>query len=149
MSGAESVEITGQCACGAIRFAIASQARRAYQCHCSTCRKITGSAFSTSIMVPLAQFSWLAGEEQGLLYARDNGYKSRFCRHCGSTVPNRFRDYPLYSVPLGALDDTPEVAIVAQLYLGSKAGWEGAALQGKRFAAMPTLDEMMALLQLS
>ena len=141
------MEIDGQCSCGAVAFSISVATPRAHQCHCSICRKATGSAFTTTLMAPAEGFRWLRGEEVVVFHSKPNGYTLGFCSSCGSPVPNRFRDYPLYSVPVGSLDDPPEIPVVAQLYLGSRARWEGDELAGRRYEEMPGLDEMLELLR--
>ena len=141
-------EIHGQCLCGSVRFRFDVEELSAYQCHCSLCRKASGSAYSTTLMVPERCFVWISGREKISSYSKENGYRVDFCSGCGSPIPNRFRDLPLYSVPLGSVADAPEVKIVAQIYLGSKAEWEEGDLQGQKYNEMPALDKMLDLLQI-
>lgn len=136
----------GQCLCGAVGFAFSTPALRAYQCHCSVCRKASGSAYSTTLLAPENLFSWVRGTEYVLSYARNNGYRVNFCSTCGSPVPNKFRNFPLISVPVGSLDGTSDIEVVASIFLGSRAAWDTKRLQEKQFAEMPSLDEMLALL---
>ncbi len=142
------MELSGSCSCGAVKFRIGQRRLRAYQCHCSICRKATGSACSTTVIVPELLFAWRGGEEKIATYAKADGYKVSFCSNCGSPLPNRFRGYPLYSVPLGSLDGEPEVVMAVQLHLGSKAAWDSGGFEGEPCQAMPSLDEMLELLQL-
>lgn len=139
-------EIHGQCLCGTVRFKFDMEELAAYQCHCSLCRKASGSAYTTTLMVTERHFVWLSGWEKISSCSKESGYRVAFCSCCGSPVPNRFRDLPLYSVPLGSLDDAHEVKIVAQIFWGSKAEWEKADLQGKKYSEMPSLGEMLQLL---
>src|SRR5260370_6129732 len=37
--------LTGKCFCGAVHYAVADEFRYAMNCHCSNCRRTTGSAF--------------------------------------------------------------------------------------------------------
>lgn len=97
-------------------------------------------------MVPESEFEWISGKERLSSYSQNNGYKVNFCSNCGSPVPNMFRDFPLYSVPVGSLDGDHEIEIVVQIYLGSKANWESNCLDGKKYTEMPSLREMMAYL---
>lgn len=52
----------GQCLCKAVQFNIEADSIGIYQCHCSECRKITGSASNSSCIVPASQFYWVQGE---------------------------------------------------------------------------------------
>lgn len=135
--------VQGQCTCGAVKFSFEAEAIIAYQCHCSICRKVSGSAYTTTTMVPARDFVWREGEALVSTYRKQNGFTTGFCSHCGCSLPNRFRDYPLYSVPLGALDQSPEVTIAVQLFVASKAAWEVEPLTGERYPEMPSLDEML------
>ena len=46
--------LTGSCLCGAVRFEVEGDATELYQCHCSLCRKSTGSAAVTALLVAAA-----------------------------------------------------------------------------------------------
>lgn len=139
-------ELSGQCACGTVSFSLTVDVPVAYQCHCSICQKASGSAFSTTLMAPEQGFVWQQGRDKVASYSKDNGYTVNFCSCCGSPLPNKFRDFPLYSVPLGSLDNAPEISVAVQIYLGSKAEWDKPQLEGQQFDEMPALEEMLALL---
>ena len=136
----------GKCACGEVEFKFTANSPIAYQCYCSICRRATGSAFSTTILAPESNFIWLLGEEKISSYSKENGYKVNFCSNCGSPVPNRFRNYPLYSVPVGSLVDSDDIKIAVQIYLGSRASWDKDQIEGEQFATMPSLDEMFEMM---
>lgn len=71
----------GSCHCGAIRFEIeAPETIEADLCNCSICSK---SGF-LHLILPLSQFTLLAGEEDITTYTFNSGVaKHTFCRHCG------------------------------------------------------------------
>jgi hypothetical protein len=139
-------EVHGQCSCGAIGYKFSAKSLIAYQCHCSICRKATGSAFSTTLLVPERAFTWLRGEKGISSYAKENGYKVNFCSCCGSPVPNKFRDFSLLCVPVGSIDGAPHIDVAVQLYLGSRAQWDSDTLTGRQFHEMPRLDEVLEFL---
>lgn len=37
--------LTGRCYCGAVEYSVPDDFRYAANCHCSNCRRVTGSAF--------------------------------------------------------------------------------------------------------
>ena len=139
-------EIHGQCTCGAVEFKFSTEKLMAYQCHCSICRKATGSAFSTTLLAPESGFAWLCGEEKLSSYSRGSGYKVNFCSCCGNPVPNKFRNFPLFSVPAGILDNSNDIKVVVQIYLGSGAKWDKDRIEGQQFVETPTINEMLELL---
>ena len=50
-------QISGSCLCGAIKYTCAAQAVMVAACHCSHCRKQSGSAFSVNVATP--KLDWL------------------------------------------------------------------------------------------
>ena len=54
---------TGSCLCGSVKYEITGNMGMFQYCHCSRCRKITGSAHAANLFVSPADFHWLAGEE--------------------------------------------------------------------------------------
>ena len=138
--------LLGQCSCGSVGFSFSADSLLAYQCHCSICRKATGSAFSTTLMAPESSFVWTRGEERVSSYSKEGGYKVSFCSRCGSPVPNKFRNFPLYSVPAGSTDGQPDIRVVVKLHLDSRAQWDKDNFEGERFPKMPTLNEILKLL---
>ena len=100
-------------------------------------------------MVPENSFKWIHGEATISSYSKERGYMVNFCTRYGSPVPNRFRGYPLFSVPAGSLDGSPEIRVVVQINLGSKAEWDKECLDGQQCQEMPDINQMLELLHLS
>jgi hypothetical protein len=114
----------GSCLCGAIEFRVEDIYPKAYQCHCSLCRKQGGASSSLAIIVEARNFSWITGREHISSYVRPTGFRSDFCARCGSPVPNPLRTTAYFWVPAGLLDDLETLETGAHLYTGSKASWE-------------------------
>ena len=55
--------LEGSCLCGGVRFEVDLPFRRANHCHCSFCRKHSGTFGLTQGRVPREQFRWVEGEE--------------------------------------------------------------------------------------
>jgi hypothetical protein len=102
-------------------------------CHCSLCRKVSGVASNAVIVVPETDFEWLAGEDLRQVYTRTTGWKTTFCRACGSPVPQSIRGAAAYWVPAGLLDDDPGVAVGGHIFVGSKAAWDEIGGSAPRF----------------
>ena len=58
-----SSKITGSCLCRAVRYRFEGPIHVFQYCHCSRCRKFTGSAYASNIILDPEQFTWLGGEE--------------------------------------------------------------------------------------
>ena len=55
--------LTGSCLCGGVRYQIDGELGAVTNCHCSLCRKMSGSAFSSGSTIPTASFRFVAGED--------------------------------------------------------------------------------------
>ena len=82
----------GQCLCHRVAFEVDPPYPDIYQCHCSLCRQVSGAASNAAMIVPEHQFRWLKGETEIKQFATEAGFRSHFCRHCGSPLPNDSRE---------------------------------------------------------
>lgn len=114
----------GECLCGEIKFEIEGKLPNFYQCHCSLCRKATGSTSNTATFVKADSFHWVSGQAKISTFQKPTGYRNDFCSGCGSLVPNKLRDTDLMWVPAGLLNDETTSQISIHLHLSSSASWE-------------------------
>jgi len=83
--------------CGAVRFAVRGEPMVVGVCHCTECRKATGSAYLLYVSWPRDAFT-VSGQ------ARE--FKGRsFCTVCGSRVFHLSAEKA--AIMLGALDEVP------------------------------------------
>src|SRR5215468_3949502 len=80
------VMLTGSCLCGSVAYEVDAPTGPIVHCHCTTCRKTHGAAFSTVMPVPRAAFRWLRGEELLSSFESSPGKRRRFCTRCGSHI---------------------------------------------------------------
>src|SRR5207237_524121 len=95
-------------------------------CHCSRCRKRTGSIHAANMAVPPEQVRFLSGEENVKRYELPTakGWSNAFCATCGSGLPWLTRNGKAYIVPAGAMDDDPIERPTRNVHMSSKAIWE-------------------------
>lgn len=136
----------GCCLCGKVRFEIEGDRFKLYQCHCSLCRRQSGSLSNAATIVPEESFRWLGGRELISSWKKESGFRSDFCSVCGSPVSNPLRNYPYLWVPAGLLEGDG-LEIVAHLCVASKASWNILPLQGKCYGALPDFSELLTLLR--
>ena len=74
----------GGCQCGAVRFEVSNTPKFISCCHCTSCRKATGAAFSTWVGFNASDFSWLGREPS--YYESSTGVKRSFCTACGTPL---------------------------------------------------------------
>jgi hypothetical protein len=116
---------TGKCLCGAVSYEISGNLGIFQYCHCSRCRKFTGSAHATNIIVAPEQFKWLSGEEYVERYELEEArhFATCFCKRCGSSLPWLTQSNKAVVVPAGTLDTDPGIRPSQNIFWGSKACW--------------------------
>ena len=117
--------IQGSCLCGGVRFEVEPPFIRAGHCHCSRCRKHSGTFGETQARVRSKQLRVLAGEELLRVWdPEDGGGRKVFCGRCGSSLFGaQWPDGQVVSVRLGALDEDPGVRPQYRSYVGSAPAW--------------------------
>jgi len=117
--------LRGNCLCGAVRYEIDTPAERFLYCHCSRCRKATGTAHAANIVVAPGAFRWLAGEEMVARYdlPAARSFATSFCRQCGSPMPHLTRSGTRVIVPAGGLDDAIGQSPGVHAFWASRASW--------------------------
>jgi hypothetical protein len=118
--------LRGSCLCGAVRFEVTLPFRRANHCHCSRCRKHSGTFGLTQGRVPREGFRLLAGEELVRMWRPgDGGAAKAFCPVCGSSLfGGTWPNGPEVSVRLGALDGDPGIRPQYRSFVESRAAWD-------------------------
>ena len=120
--GADVVEaFSGGCACGRIRFECSRAPYVVYACHCTICKKRTGSAFAISVQVP-SKATRIDGAPTIRVRSSDSGNRvsSYFCGECGSTLYSVSAARPgLISIVGGAIDDPSWLQLEAHIWIES------------------------------
>ena len=114
--------LNGGCLCGAVRFTVADAFTYALNCHCSQCRRATGSAFKPFGGILREKLRVTSGEDHRLVFGGDDAHDVR-CRTCGSFLYSIVREGKYAHVNLGALADAPTLTPTAHIFVGSKAPW--------------------------
>ena len=134
----ETKTLTGSCLCGSVRYTVRGEPQRAFHCHCSRCRKATGTGHASNLFVAGA-LTWNAGEElvRQFKVPEAQRFTNAFCSECGGRVPRSAAGSGMVMIPMGSLDDDPGIEPQARIFQGSRADWScsGQVLPG--FDAMP------------
>jgi hypothetical protein len=112
----------GGCLCGAVRFQVDDAFEYAANCHCSQCRRATGSAFKPFAGIGRGKFSVSQGADRLRFFGDALTHDAR-CSVCGSLLYSQVREGRYVHVPLGTLHDDPSIRPTAHLFVGSKAPW--------------------------
>ena len=117
--------LKGSCLCGEVRFEVTGPLVGFRYCHCSRCRKATGSAHAANIFLPQRQFKWVAGE--ALVKRFDLPGAKRFavcfCTRCGTRMPHEIATTENVLIPAGTLDASPAERPEGSIFWGSRAPW--------------------------
>lgn len=129
----------GACLCGNVTFEIEGEFESFYLCHCSRCRKDTGSAHAANLFSKTAKLSWLSGSEKVKVYRHASTlHVKSFCSECGSSLPSSQMEGQLLVVPAGSLDTKLEVVPNAHIYTEHRAAWDDNLESVRKFGELPS-----------
>jgi len=132
----KNMEHLGACLCGSVTFKVEGIFDRFVLCHCSRCRKSSGSAHGANLFSSTAKFEWLSGQAKVQTYKLPQSRYARcFCSICGSAMP--FVSSKLVVVPAGCLDTRLESVPNAHIFVASRADWDKALERIPAFDAYP------------
>ena len=116
------IVLSGHCACGAVTYEVADEFVVAYNCHCSRCRALTGSAFLPWGEIEPEKLIITNGKDSLLVEGDPQGHHEKRCQKCLSLL--YWTGYQgKIRVPYGSLLDEPSLKPMAHMFVGSKAGW--------------------------
>jgi len=107
-----------------VKYEIRGDLTSVGHCHCSKCRKVSGTASNAVCYAAPGDLVWVKGESLVKVFRFPDGWSSTFCADCGSPLPQCDASETLCFVPAGTLDDDPGPEIMGHIYVGSKASWD-------------------------
>ena len=87
----EDRTLAGKCLCGAVHYAVPDEFVYALNCHCSNCRRATGSAFKPFAGIERSKLRITRGEANLLVYGGERAFDAH-CNLCGSFLYSVVRD---------------------------------------------------------
>lgn len=115
--------LKGSCLCGAVAYEADAEPGPIVHCHCQTCRKAHGSAFSSLMAVPRDGFRWVRGEQRLGAFESSPGKLRRFCTACGSQIAAERAGQPTVMLRLGCLDTAITDRPKAHIWRSDAASW--------------------------
>ena len=117
--------LKGRCACGAVRYRLASAPLFVHCCHCLNCQRQTGSAFVINVLIETDRVEVLDGSPEPVDAPRDDGSVQRIfrCPACQVAVFSQYGHPGFRFVRAGTLDDPSAVAPDVHIYTRSKVPW--------------------------
>lgn len=116
--------ITGACRCGSVKYHFnKNDIVTMYCCHCSICRKSSGSAFSSLSIVRSGSFKIGKGDEKIVKKGTDS-FSQYHCGECYSWVFGASGQAPKgVLIPCGTFNEDPGRWIEFHKYYESRASW--------------------------
>ncbi len=115
----------GGCACGSVRYRLASGPLFINCCHCLNCQRQTGSAFVINLLIEADRVQMLAGTARPVEVLCGDGRRQRIfrCPSCQVAVFSAYGRPELRYVRAGTLDRPSEITPDAHIFTRSKVGW--------------------------
>jgi len=115
----------GSCLCKNVRYEIDGELGDFGYCHCTSCRKASGSAHGANAPVDRARFRLIGGDDTLREYESSPGKRRVFCSACGSPIYAYIVTTPdVIRIRLGSLDKPFTKQPKAHTFVSDKAPWE-------------------------
>lgn len=115
----------GKCLCGAVEIKIAGGIKDIIHCHCSLCRKNSGTAYATNGFIATKGFEVVTGAEKLASFSFKVGRQRYFCSQCGCPVYSSNEDDPTrLRIRLGIIDSDISERPISHNFVSSKASWD-------------------------
>jgi hypothetical protein len=123
----------GGCACGDVRYRVASRPMVVHCCHCTWCQRQNGSAFAVNALVEADRVEILQGDVTDVLVPSPSGKSQRISR-CPKCQVAVWSYYLVMSgglgelvrfIRVGTLDDPGRMSPDVHIYTSSKQPWVG------------------------
>ena len=118
--------LEGGCACGAVRYRLASPPMFVHCCHCRDCQRQTGSAFVLNALIEADRVALLSGDVKEITVPTESGRGQKIyrCASCEIAVWSVYGGIDkLRFVRVGTLDDPAALTPDVHIYVRSKLPW--------------------------
>jgi hypothetical protein len=119
-------KIEGGCACGTVRYRLASAPMFVHCCHCGDCQRQTGSAFAVNALIEAERVTLLSGDIEEIIVPTDSGrgQKIHRCASCRIALWSMYGGVDkLRFVRVGTLDHPSALTPDVHIYTRSKLPW--------------------------
>ncbi|WP_313653262.1 GFA family protein [Pantoea sp.] len=138
----------GTCLCETVTFELTVTPAFYYRCHCSLCRKQSGTGHNLATLVKERDFTWLSGETQIASWSRPSGYRCDFCSRCGAAVPNRLRGHAYIWIPVGLLDEPADMQCIGDYCTDDAMPWDTTRSATNHAGPVASLNALLGSLKL-
>ncbi|GIK77403.1 MAG: GFA family protein [Thermoleophilia bacterium] len=116
--------LTGGCGCGAVRWELSELPIGCAYCHCTRCRRRTGTSVSMTALARADTFTITAGEGSISAWRPETGWHKHFCGECGSALfTTNPEDDSLIGMRMGGFDEDPGVRPAFHQFTAYAPAW--------------------------
>ncbi len=116
--------MNGSCLCGGVKFSFDKFEGGIANCHCSMCRKFSGSAYGTFGTVSTENLNWESGFKLIKIFHSSEKAHRGFCSHCGSSIFYRLSTHNApFEIAFGLLESEPTELPTANIYCAYRPNW--------------------------
>lgn len=122
----DGASITGGCNCGAIRYTLSTAPLAIVACHCTSCRRQSGAAYSVNLLVRADTMTTTGDLAKWTDTDTESGkpLSREFCGDCGSPIRSAPTATPKFlAVKAGTLDRPGAFAPAMHIWTSSRLDW--------------------------
>lgn len=114
-----------RCECGQLKARCDGPPDSIVQCHCSDCKRRTGSAFGLGAYYPGHRVDVMGVSKRFIRPTASGGeFIQFFCPHCGTTLYWKTAKHPDgIGVAVGAIEDLPDSRPIRSVFDKDRCGW--------------------------
>ncbi|KAH6722183.1 Mss4-like protein [Leptodontidium sp. 2 PMI_412] len=120
--------LTGSCQCGKVTYSSSVLPTDLTNCHCKTCRKLSGAPYLTFAGFPVSAITY-SSDSSSLTTTRYSEIADRtHCSTCGTPISMQYKCQPEnISITAGSIDEeslkAPLPKVSQHIFLSEKASW--------------------------
>ena len=116
--------LEGGCACGSVRYRLASVPFDAGWCHCRTCQLVSGAPAMVFASVPEGDFAWTKGADRVRRFKSSSFGHREYCGDCGTPFSMKVDHQPeTVDFSVATLDEPERVAPDFHIFDVSRIPW--------------------------
>jgi hypothetical protein len=119
-------ELEGGCACGTVRYRLASAPMFVHCCHCRDCQRQTGSAFVLNALIEADRVALVSGNPEPVAVPTPSGKAQEIyrCPSCRVALWSTYGgEQKLRFVRIGTLDNPAALKPDVHIFVRSKLPW--------------------------
>lgn len=120
------MRVEGGCHCGYLSYEADVDPDKVGVCHCTDCQTLAGTAFSSFVLVPRANFRLLGGQPKIYVKTAESGAKraQAFCPECGVRIyASAVGEPQMFNIRVGTVRQRAQLPPKVQLWCRSAMPW--------------------------